>query len=109
VRLRNAQSCPQIPCALEATVLAFQSDLLIRGLKSKRKECSAVNIENTMARPFVAQFAQEFSGRQAFACGDYNTAKQQRSWPEGTLSGAYPTMAPTHCHGGQIDDELPCD
>lgn len=61
-----------------------------------------------MTKPFAAQFAQEFSGQQA-VIGDYDAAKQQRSWPEGTLSGAYPTMFPTHCGQGQIDDERPGD
>jgi len=68
-----------------------------------------MNDKNSTARPFVARFAQEFTGRRAVARGGYDTAKQQRSWPDDVLSGAYPTMAPTHCHGGQIDDELPCD
>ena len=65
--------------------------------------------ESTMTKPFAAQFAQEFGGRQAVGGGSYDAVNQQRSWPEGALSGAYPTMSPTHCGAGQIDDELPCD
>jgi hypothetical protein len=74
-----------------------------------QKGGKAMITESTMERPFAAKFAQEFSGRQTDVGGSYDAVNQQRSWPDKAQSDAYPTMFPTHCGVGQIDDERPGD
>lgn len=71
-------------------------------MKGEKKMSTETTIKTE--KPFVGYFAKEYKGRIIFD-GTYNPKTQQ--W-EGA-AGYGPTVWPTHCGQGEIDDERPCD